>query len=82
MTDLTALEPARYDNIVILASEWKESEVESDARTILGFLMLEELLSTADAHPEVLVELMDQENVRCCAAARMCSSARSCSRTC
>lgn len=63
MTDLAALEPARYDNIVILASEWKESEVESDARTILGFLMLEELLSTADAHPEVLVELMDHENV-------------------
>ncbi|HEX6642222.1 MAG TPA: ion channel DMI1 [Thermoanaerobaculia bacterium] len=63
MTDLTALEPSRYDNVVILASEWKESEVESDARTILGFLMLEELLSTAENRPEVLVELMDQENV-------------------
>lgn len=63
IAELSRLDPGGYDNVVILASDWMESEQESDARTILGFLILSELLATAKRRPQVLVELLDPENV-------------------
>lgn len=59
--ELKRLRPQSYDGIVILGSDWLESAEQSDARTVLGHLLLRELIG--DEGPQVLVELMDPENV-------------------
>jgi ion channel POLLUX/CASTOR len=60
--DLRRVEPASYDNVVFLGSDWLESGEQSDARTILGYLLLRELLAEAQ-RPDVLIELLDPGNV-------------------
>lgn len=56
--------PADYDSIVIVASEWMESDEEADARTLLTERLLRECLSdSAPSVPRVLVELMNGENL-------------------
>ncbi len=60
--DLRRAEPAAYDNVVLLGSDWLESGEESDARTILGHLLLREILP-AEGGPEILLELLDSENL-------------------
>ena len=59
---LEGLEPGRYDNIVILASEWQAEEKKADAITVLTHRMLRGLLPEEGRRPEILVELMDEEN--------------------
>lgn len=60
---LSRLEPARYDNILFVASDHIESH-ETDARTIVGHLLLRELVPPAsEGGPEVLVELVERENL-------------------
>lgn len=61
-SDLERLRPAGYDNIVLLASDWLATGEESDARTILGYLLLREQLGDA-RRPELLIELLDPANV-------------------
>ena len=61
-SDLERIRPGGYHNIVLLASDWLESGEESDARTILGYLLLREQFG-ADERPELLVELLDPANV-------------------
>jgi hypothetical protein len=51
-----------YDSIVLLGSDRLGSGEESDARSILGYLLLRELLPE-DARPNVLVELLDPGNM-------------------
>jgi hypothetical protein len=63
-SDLQRVNPAQYDNIVLLSNSWLESNEESDARSILGYLLLREMLSKGTAKPEILIELMDPENER------------------
>ena len=48
---------ASYDNVVLLASERFKSGTESDARTILGYLVLRKLMTADDKDIPVLVEL-------------------------
>ena len=60
--DLARLEPAGYDNIVMMGSDWLGSGEESDARTIMGYLLLREILPETGG-PELLVELLDPGNV-------------------
>jgi ion channel POLLUX/CASTOR len=60
--DLTAIQPWTYDNIVFLGSDWLEGEEEADARTILGYLLVREMLP-AHGGPEIIVELLDAENM-------------------
>lgn len=60
--DLRRAEPWAYDNVVLLGSDWLESGEESDARTILGYLLLRDLVPE-EGGPEVLVELLDPENL-------------------
>lgn len=60
--DLHAVHPERYDTILFLANNWLPSYEESDARTILGHLVLREILSTHALQPTVLVELLDPDN--------------------
>ncbi len=62
--DIASVDPASYDNIVFLASDWLDTEEESDARTILGYVLLRSLLEQQQKRPEVLIELMDPENAR------------------
>jgi Trk K+ transport system NAD-binding subunit len=59
---LESVDPASYDNVVLLASERLKSGAESDARTILGYLLLRELTAAGAAAPSVLVELTDPDN--------------------
>jgi hypothetical protein len=59
---LESVNPASYDNVVLLASERLKSGVESDARTILGYLLLRDLMAAEAAAPSVLVELTDPDN--------------------
>jgi hypothetical protein len=60
---LLRLDPASYDNVVLVASDWVDSEHESDARTILGHLLLEEALVGAKRKPTIVAELMDADNI-------------------
>lgn len=57
------VDPARYDHVVFMASDRVDSPYESDARTILGHLILEDTLAKAARRPSVVVELMSPENV-------------------
>ena len=51
-----------YDSIVLLGSDRLGSGEESDARSILGYLLLREILPE-NARPNILVELLDPGNV-------------------
>ncbi len=62
-SDLEPLAPATYDAIVFIGSDWLPSGEESDARTILGYLLLREMLRDVADAPNVLVELLDPGNV-------------------
>jgi hypothetical protein len=59
---LEGLEPQRYDNIVLLASEQLAEEEQADATTVFTYLMLRGLLPEEGPRPELFVELMDEEN--------------------
>jgi Trk K+ transport system NAD-binding subunit len=61
-TDLEGVDPASYDNLVLMPSERIKSEAESDARTILGYLLLREMTEGAAKAPPMLVELNDPDN--------------------
>jgi hypothetical protein len=59
---LERLEPRRYDNIVLLASERLDAEEQADATTVFACRMLRGLLSEEGPRPDLFVELMDEEN--------------------
>lgn len=61
-SDLERIDVMTYDNIVILGCDWLPSPEEADARTILGFMMLRNLLADKTDPPKVLMELLDPEN--------------------
>lgn len=64
LSDLKEIEPGGYDNVVILGSDWVETQEESDARTIVGHLVLRNVLDDeARRKPEILVDLLDFDNV-------------------
>lgn len=63
LSDLETIQPSSYDNVVILGSDWLETQEESDARTIVGHLVLKNLLEGTTQKPEILVDLMDVDNV-------------------
>ncbi len=60
---LDDIDLASYDNIVMLASERLKAGAQSDARTILGYLLLHELMKAGAQAPPVLVELTDVDNI-------------------
>lgn len=61
-SELRRLDPASYDTIVIIGNDWLGSGEESDARTILGYLLVRDFLPD-DGGPELLIELLDPGNV-------------------
>jgi hypothetical protein len=60
---LERLDPHRYDNIVLLASERLADEEQADATTVLAYLMLRGLLPQEARRPRVFVELLEEENL-------------------
>lgn len=60
--DIREVAPESFDNIVFLSSDRLGSEERSDARTLVGWLLLTETLAGADAQPDVLVELLSGES--------------------
>ncbi|MEX1366664.1 MAG: ion channel DMI1 [Nannocystaceae bacterium] len=59
---LRRLAPERYDNVLLMASDRIDTD-ETDARTIVGHLLLRELVPYSDDGPRVLVELAESENL-------------------
>jgi hypothetical protein len=51
-----------YDHIVLVASDYYASYSQSDARTIVAYMLLEEVLAGRDPRPSIVVELMDSDN--------------------
>lgn len=64
LSDLEAIQPSVYDNVLILGSDWLETQEESDARTIVGHLVLKNILEKRPQKPKILVDLMNADNVR------------------
>jgi len=63
LSDLETIDPGSYDNVVILGSDRLETQEESDARTIVGHMVLKHVLDRSDKTPNLLVELMDSDNL-------------------
>lgn len=61
-SELRALSPGDYDCILLASSDVLDSEVEADARTVVGYLVLRQILRGAPRRPQVLVELSDASN--------------------
>lgn len=60
--EIAALEPHTYDNVLLVASDWWGSSDATDARTLVGCMVLAEVLENTEPRPRVLVELLDPEN--------------------
>jgi len=61
--EMRKLDPSRYDSIVLVSSQWTGAEEEADARTILAYLLLQEVLPAGGKRPAILAEIMDAENL-------------------
>ncbi|MEX1010933.1 MAG: hypothetical protein WDZ29_02615 [Balneolaceae bacterium] len=59
--ELRRLNPAGYDNIILANSDRLANEV-ADARLIVGYILLEEILKQEKANPQILLELSDPDN--------------------
>lgn len=60
--ELRALEPERYDSVILSSSDRVNSKEEADARALVGSLLLEEVLQHTSNRPKVIVELGDASN--------------------
>lgn len=60
--ELSRLRPWDYDSIILLSSDRLASGEEADARAMVGYLQLEELLMDSGRRPQVILELSDPDN--------------------
>ena len=60
--DLRRLNPASYDTVMLLSSDRVGSDEEADARAMVGYLQLEDILAEAPRRPQVIMELSDPDN--------------------
>ncbi|WP_286816464.1 CASTOR/POLLUX-related putative ion channel [Marinobacter sp. UBA3607] len=60
--DLRKLAPASYDTVMLLSSDRIGSGEEADARAMVGYLQLEDILSESTRRPQVIMELSDPDN--------------------
>jgi len=58
---LAGIEPGGYDNVLLLSGDKLKDSSETDARTILAYLLLRQLTADTDG-PDVLMELTDTDN--------------------
>ena len=61
-TALRHINPSAYDNILLVSSERILEKEEADARTIVGFILLEEHIEHHKKRPHILLELSDPDN--------------------
>lgn len=59
---LSEINPDTYDSIVLLSSDRMASGEEADARAIVGYAILDEMLQNAAKRPQILLELADPDN--------------------
>lgn len=59
---LRSLDPSTFDHILLLSSDRLADEEEADARTIVGYTLLEEVLESAEKRPQIVMELNDPGN--------------------
>jgi Castor and Pollux protein voltage-gated ion channel component len=60
--ELRRVGPLNYDSILLLSSDRLASGEEADARTMVGYLQLEDLLSEGGRAPHMIMELSDPDN--------------------
>ncbi|OJS99132.1 CASTOR/POLLUX-related putative ion channel [Marinobacter nauticus] len=60
--DLRKLNPASYDTVMLVSSDRLGSGEEADARAMVGYLQLEDILAEAPRRPQVIMELSDPNN--------------------
>ncbi|KPQ29832.1 MAG: K+ transport system NAD-binding component [Marinobacter excellens HL-55] len=60
--DLRSLDPASYDTVMLLSSDRIGSGEEADARAMVGYLQLEDILAESLHRPQVIMELSDPDN--------------------
>jgi hypothetical protein len=61
-SELRAMAPQEFDNVLLASSERLVSDEEADARALVACLLLEEVLTGVAAPPQVLLELQDPDN--------------------
>ncbi len=61
-SDLWDLNLSDYDTIVMLGSDRFETKEAADARTLLGFYLVQEIMGSNTSRPGLLVELFDPDN--------------------
>ena len=62
--EMRTLEPQRFGHILFMGSGWMKSSEAADARTVLGLLLLRNLLHEQQSTPQILVEFLDPDNAR------------------
>ncbi|WP_027829826.1 hypothetical protein [Marinobacter sp. HL-58] len=60
--ELRRVGPLSYDSIMLLSSDRLASGEEADARAMVGYLQLEDLLSEGGPRPQLIMELSDPDN--------------------
>ncbi|GGY84309.1 CASTOR/POLLUX-related putative ion channel [Marinobacter zhanjiangensis] len=60
--ELRRMAPAQYDSIVLVSSDRLSSGEEADARAMVGYLQLEDLLLESSRRPQLIMELSDPDN--------------------
>ncbi|BES73330.1 lipoprotein [Marinobacter nanhaiticus D15-8W] len=60
--ELRRVDPAGYDAIFLLSSDRLSTGEEADARTMMGYLQLQEVLASVEDPPQVVMELSDPDN--------------------
>lgn len=60
--EMRRVRPQNYDSIILLSSDRLSSNEEADARAMVGYLQLEDLLSESDRRPQLIMELSDPDN--------------------
>lgn len=60
--ELSEITPAAYDTIILMSSDRLPTGEEADARAIVGYMILNEMLQTAPHYPQILLELSDPDN--------------------
>ncbi len=60
--ELRRLDPSSYDSVILLSSDRLASGEEADARAMVGYLQLEDILAEKNTHPHLILELSDPDN--------------------
>lgn len=61
-SELRAIEPGKFDHILFMSSDLLSDGEEADARTIVGKVLLDDILENEDKIPQVLLELANEDN--------------------